>query len=37
MELGQEGWLKQLVARLEDLSWLVIRDHVGVTTVARQY
>ncbi len=42
MELGQEGWRKQLVAKLiakttskEDLSWPVIRDHIRVTNVAR--
>ncbi len=43
MELGQEGWLKQPVAKVvartaskEDLLWPVIRDDVGVTNVARQ-
>jgi hypothetical protein len=42
IKLGQEGWLKQPVAKVvarttskEDLSWPVIRDHVRVTNVAR--
>ncbi len=40
IELGQEGWLKQPVAKVlvktvskEDLLWPVIRNHVGVTNV----
>jgi hypothetical protein len=42
MELGQEEWLKQPVAKVivktaseEDLLWTVIRDHVGVTNTVR--
>ncbi len=44
MELGQEGQLKQPVAKVfartgskEDLSWLVIRDHIRFTHVARHH
>jgi hypothetical protein len=36
MELGEEGWLKQLVAKVIG-SWPVIRDQVGVTTVVRRH
>ncbi len=35
MELGQEGWLKQLVAKLRGPMWLVIMDHIGVPSVVR--
>jgi hypothetical protein len=33
MELGQEGWLEQLVAKVRGPIIAVIMDHVRVTTV----